>query len=120
MSKCGINRYKPGGRCGSFETNVKGNDGGGAQLSNSFSAILAAREAQDAAIKAPPAKQYATPALTQVATSQALVLSSVGTSHYATDAKLWHPAVVKQPQVFGQNLSNKQKDIDMILQGDFD
>lgn len=114
MSKCGINRYKAGGRCGSFETSVKGNDGGGAQLGNSFSAMLAAREAQDAAIRSPPAKQYATPALQQVA-NQALVLSSAGTSHYATDTKLWHPAVLKQTQ-----MSNKQKDIDMILQGDFD
>ncbi len=118
MSKCGINRYKAGGRCGSFETSVKGNDGSNAQLGTSFSAMLAAREAQDASFKAPPAtpaKQYATPALQEVA-NQSLVLSSAGTSHYATDAKLWHPAVLKQTQVAG----SKQKDIDMILQGDFD
>jgi hypothetical protein len=99
MSKCGINRYKAGGRCGTFETSVKGNDMGGAQLGTSFSAMLAAREAQDVSFKA-PVKQYATPALTHAVTSQAVVL--------------------KQEQVLSQNLSKKQKDIDMILQGDFD
>ena len=95
MSKCGINRYKAGGRCGSFETSVKGNGEDGPQIGTSFAAMLAAREAQDASFKA-PVKQYATPALTQAVATQAVVL--------------------KQPQL----ANSKQKDIDMILQGDFD
>lgn len=69
-------------------------DGGmnNSQLGATFSAMLSAREAQDAALKM-PVKQYATPALQQVATGQALVL--------------------KQSE-------GKQKDIDLILQGDLD
>lgn len=72
---------------------ASGSTGGGmtnSQLGVSFSAMLAAREAQDVSLK-----QYATPALQQVANSQ-------------TTQKQ-----VPLPEA-------KQKDIDMILQGDFD
>jgi hypothetical protein len=93
MSKCGINRYKAGGRCGAFETSAKGVDT--SQVGTSFAAILAQREAQDATMRAPPVKQYATPALTQVVAGQALVKRNVSL-----------------PEA-------KQKDIDMILRGDF-
>jgi hypothetical protein len=94
MSKCGINRYKAGGRCGTVDSGQRQTAGGmtDSQLGVSLSAMLSAREAQDAALKM-PIKQYATPALQQVAMGQAIVM--------------------KQPEA-------KQKDIDFILQGDLD
>lgn len=67
------------------------------QIGSSFSALLAAREAQDTALKTTvPTKQYATPSLTQLAASQAIIVKQQEGTH------------------------SKQKDIDMILQGDFD
>lgn len=75
MSKCGINRFRAGGRCGT------GSGGGiqrGAgltdnQLNKDFQSLLAQRAALDAQMATPvptkigaPTKVYATPALTQI------------------------------------------------------
>jgi len=101
MSKCGINRFKPGGRCsgsGPLGNGVKGDT----QLGANFSALLAARDAQDRHFAQPSnttlPKVYATPALQSVATNQALTL--------------------KQTQVAGQK--QKQADIDLLLHNDYD
>lgn len=81
---------------------ASGSTGGGmtnSQLGASFSAMLAAREAQDSSLRTPVAdKQYATHALQQLANSQTLPLTQ---------------KQVPLPE-------GKQKDIDMILQGDFE
>lgn len=90
-SKCGINRYKAGGRCGSMASGLTVGGMNNSQLGSSFSAMLAAREAQDSALRAPVADK-------QLANSQALVLPQ---------------KQVSMPEA-------KQKDIDMILQSDFD
>jgi hypothetical protein len=95
MSKCGINRFKSGGRCGASSSCVRGGGLSDSQLGANFASMMAAREAQDVALRsAPPVKQYATPALTQVANEQTLAIHQ-------------------------QAPSSKQKDIDCILQGDW-
>ena len=88
MSRCSINRFKSGGRCG-------GDSGAGAKentsgMSKSFSELLAAREAQDriwtastasTASTAPAAaatpeqpQKLATPALTQMMQQQGQIV----------------------------------------------
>lgn len=105
MSRCGINRYKAGGRCGSFEPSGSKQDT--THLGASFASMMAAREAQDAALKSPvPVKQYATPALTQVASGQSL-------TQVASGQALPLVASSKAP-------TTKQKDIDLILQSDWE
>lgn len=54
MSKCQIGKYRPGGRCGGHDsgTGVKKDAG---SLGGAFAALLAAREALDAACAAAPA-----------------------------------------------------------------
>jgi hypothetical protein len=92
-----------------MESGVKGGGLSDSQLGTSFSALLAAREAQDNALRIPVAsKQYATPSLAKVAAGQELILKeSQG---------------ISSPQDGGGILptTSKQKDIDMILQGDFE
>ena len=55
MSICGINRFKAGGRCGQMsagsESCVKGSPAKDSQLGANFAAMMAARDAQDAALR---------------------------------------------------------------------
>ncbi len=57
MSRCGINRFKAGGRCGQMsagsESCVKGSPATDSQLGANFAAMMAARDAQDAALRQP-------------------------------------------------------------------
>ena len=88
MSKCNMNKFKPGGRCGGDSVPVKKEDTQG--VSSSYSALLAARDAQD--------RSFATPALKQMFEA----------------AKPEQQAIIiaKKPVI------DKQKIMDMILQGD--
>ncbi len=100
MSKCNMNKFKPGGRCGGDSVPVKKEDTQG--VSSSYSALLAARDAQD--------RSFATPALKQMfeaAKPQHIVQASPsgGGEQQAI-------ILAKKPVV------DKQKIMDMILQGD--
>ena len=91
MSKCNMNKFKAGGRCGgdsSSGTSAKGDTQG---VATSFSALMAARDAQDRAFTAPTVIASARPAV--IPTEQAIV-------------------IVKKP------IADKQKIMDLILQGD--
>ncbi len=100
MSKCNMNKFKPGGRCG-------GDSGACAKenpssVSSSYSALLAARDAQD--------RSFVTPALKQMfeaAKPQHIVQASPsgGGEQQAI-------IIAKKPVI------DKQKIMDMILQGD--
>jgi hypothetical protein len=61
MSRCGINRFKAGGRCGQMsaesESCVKGSPATDSQLGANFAAMMAARDAQDAALRQTSGKQ---------------------------------------------------------------
>jgi hypothetical protein len=88
MSKCNMNKFKPGGRCGGDSgACAKENPSG---VSSSYSALLAARDAQDRSFATPALKQMFEAAQPQ---QQAIILA-------------------KKPVV------DKQKIMDMILQGD--
>ena len=122
MSKCNMNKFKPGGRCGGdSETRVKEDTQG---VATSFASLLAARDAQDSS--------WATPGLQKAFSQpqQAIVFKNtindggalprhryddVNLSLYDTSACAYnkHTAVLAKKPV-----QDKQKIMDFILQGD--
>lgn len=90
MSKCNMNKFKPGGRCGGDSAPLQKEDTQG--MASSFASLLAARDAQD--------RTFATPGLQKV----------------FEESKPQQQAIVlaKKP------VQDKQKIMDLILQGDME
>ena len=53
MSKCNMNKFKVGGRCGGDSSSGASAKGDTQGVASSFSALMAARDAQDRALTAP-------------------------------------------------------------------
>lgn len=90
MSKCNMNKFKAGGRCGGDSGTSAKEDTQG--VKSSFAALMAARDAQDRAFTAP---------------APALVIQEVTPTQQAI-------VIAKKP------IADKQKIMDLILQGDMD
>jgi len=94
MSKCQINKYKAGGRCGG--TTASASEG---YTSAEFTAYLTKRQEQDRLFSA---------------TATASSASSASSASTATAAAESKAIVIQKPPQF-----NRKKDIDDILNGDF-
>lgn len=105
MSKCHMNKFKPGGRCGGDSgTYAKENP---TAVSSSYSALLAARDAQD--------RSFATPALQKVfENAQPEHIGAARLVHASPSGGGQQQAIIlaKKPAM------DKQKYMDIVLQGD--
>jgi hypothetical protein len=89
MSKCQMNKYKAGGRCGGSGSGKPVLEGSGGGLGQSLSAMMAARDQQDSMWSSP-----SPPSAAPMQQQNQLVL---------------------QPKV----AQDRKKDLEFILQGDF-
>lgn len=98
MSKCQMNKYKAGGRCGGSGSGRPVLEGSGGGLGQSLSAMMAARDQQDSMWSAPSAAP-----------------SPASATIVQDKQRAQHQIVLAQPKV----AQDRKKDLEFILQGDF-